>query len=318
VRITDQIFINLYIGHDFADVTGFKSGKTRAVVPPEYQDDIDAIRRECTSILVNNKVDEFSIKRDKTLFRVTAFANTDGKTVFMIRRPPGRVMEFSQLGFGDDAIRILLHPDLRGIVGIVGEMGSGKTTAAASTTKGRLEALGGLAVAIEDPPETDLDGVHGNGRCISVEARADTGGYKSAVKKAMRSGADLIYLGEVRDEDPAEQVVLGGNSGHLILTTWHAESHEDAIKRLIAMCPTAMREPEAMLASGLAAIVHVSLDERPVKTLTGTKMDKFLRYEILEVSGHREVQNIIRMRQFHQLNGAYEEQLAKRKNTRII
>lgn len=316
-KITDEVFINLYIGSDYADVTGLNGGKLLIKVPAEYKEDIDEIRRECETVLHEYKKEEFSITRqlpnkEKMLFRVTAFENTSGRVVFSIRRPPARVLDFGELGFGSELVALLTKPDLRGVVGFVGEMSSGKTTAAASTVRGRLMALGGLAMAIEDPPETNLDGVHGDGRCIGVEVRSSDGGYRAAAKKAMRTGADIIYLGEVRDEDAAAEVVMGGNNGHLIISTWHAASHEDAIKRLNALCGSSVKDPQSMLATGLAAIVHLRMEERLVSTLSGKKPVKYLVYELLEIRGHQDVQNIIRGGSFHTLRSALEQQKAKR------
>ena len=314
-RITDEEFINLYIGSDYADVVGFRGGKLRIVVPPMYQEDIAEIRRECMSVLTEYKQEEFSIKRGPTLFRVTAFENTSGKTDFVIRKPPGRVMEFDQVGFGQDLIDFLRDPKLTGVVAFVGQQASGKTTCAASAMRGRLLELGGIGLSIEDPPETDLNGVHGDGRCISVEARRDKGGYKEAVRKSMRSGADVIYVGEVRDEDAAEQVVNAGANGHCILTTWHAGDHADALKRLIALCGARVKEPEAMLATGIAAIVHVKLHNQVINTARGKINGKRLEYHMLRVSSDDAVVSIVRQKEFHKLRAAYEDQLNIKRTT---
>jgi Tfp pilus assembly ATPase PilU len=212
-------------------------------------------------------------------------------------------------------VSLLTRPDLRGVVGFIGEMESGKTTAAASSVRGRLLALGGIAVAIEDPPETNLDGEHGDGRCISVEVGA--GGYKAATKKAMRTGASIIYLGEVRDEDPAAEVAMGGNNGHLIFTTWHAGSIEDGVKRIAAMCGKTISNPENLLSTGLAALIHLRLEDHTINTMKGKKVTKVLRYNFLEIKDHIETQNIIRNGNFHKLQDAMETQKANRRASSI-
>lgn len=314
-RITNEVFINLFIGKDWADVTGLNGGKLRIRVPREFDDDIDAIRRECNTIVIEYKKEEFSITRttqnnERIIFRVTAFENTDGHMVFMIRRPLSRVMELVDLGFGSDLISLLTRPNLKGVVGFVGEMGSGKTTAAASSVRGWLMANGGVALAVEDPPETNLEGEHGDGRCISVEVRSASGGYKGALKKGMRSGADLIYVGEVRDEGPADMIALHGMNGHLLYTTWHGLNIPEAVKRLRTMCT--VKDPDGLIATGLAAIVHLSLVDRPVSTLHGKKMVKKVEYDFLEVAGHMDVQNVIRSGEFHKLEDVVESQRATR------
>jgi hypothetical protein len=103
-KITEEAFINLYIGAAYADVTGLRGTKLRIRVPPEYTDDVESIRRECNATVAQSLKDEFSITRfignEKMLFRVTSFENTSGDLVFIVRRPPARVMDFAEIGFG--------------------------------------------------------------------------------------------------------------------------------------------------------------------------------------------------------------------------
>nr|WP_233176953.1 ATPase, T2SS/T4P/T4SS family [Ralstonia sp. ASV6] len=300
----------MYIGDTWADVIGLDRNPARVPVPPRFQADIEELRTRCAEMLADGASEEFSIRRKDMLLRVTTFQSTEGKAVYMIRRPNATILPVRQMGFGAEAIKFMLEPDLRGLVLFSGEMRSGKTSAAASFTRARMETHGGTGIVIEDPPETALDGVMGLGRVIQVEVNR-TGGYQAQLKKAMRSGANLIYLGEVRDQEAAAQVVTAAINGHLIVSTMHAATAKDAVIRLVALCEGALSEPEKLLASGLAAVIHLQLKDEPLATATGTKVVKRLGYQMLRVKGHNQVENIIRGKSFHQLDNAMDVQAAK-------
>lgn len=311
--ITDDVFADIYIGLDFADVVGLDGNSERIAVPARYREDIEALRKRCVEMTKDGAAEEFSIKRRNLLLRVTSFSNTDGNAVYMIRRPSATILPVRQIGFGSTTLDFLLNKDLRGLVLFCGEMRSGKTSAAASYTKARLEEHGGTAIVIEDPPETALDGVHGKGRCIQVEV-AGPGGYRAQLKKAMRSGAGLIYLGEVRDQEAASQVATASINGHLIASTIHALTAKDAIMRLATLCSGAIDEPEKILASGLAAVIHLQLVDHEIRTAGGMTTIKRLSYQMLNVAGDPLVQNVIRQKNWHQLDNLLDLQAARQRS----
>ncbi|CAE6793708.1 hypothetical protein R70006_04969 [Paraburkholderia domus] len=310
MKITETEFADLYIGNDWASVAGFKGNEEQISLPTEYEQEVQEIRDQCFEIEHEAGVDEFSIRRSGILFRVTCYPNTDGKTVFIIRRPLATIMPFHKVGFGTSDMEFLLRPDLRGLVIFSGDMRSGKTTAAASLTAARLISHGGTAIVIEDPPETPLDGPHGRGRAIQVEARGE-GAYKAQVKKAMRSGAKLIYLGEVRDSETAGQVITASNNGNFILTTTHALSPKDAVMRLCNLGTSVLEDPAKVLSSGLAAVIHMSLDAKIVNSSSGPKQVKKISYKMLRVEKDSIVMNLIREKAFHMLDNVIDDQLAK-------
>jgi twitching motility protein PilT len=148
-------------------------------------------------------------------------------------------------------------------------MGNGKTATAASLIVDRLKQGGGLAIALEDPLETNLDGVHGerSGRCVQVQASRKTGGFKEHLIKTMRTGADLIFVGEIRDGDTAEQAAIGALNGHLMIATMHASSPSSAIERFITLAKSGgsrITNIEDIVAAGLSIVVTQSLTRGPV------------------------------------------------------
>ncbi|KVV07496.1 ATPase, T2SS/T4P/T4SS family [Burkholderia ubonensis] len=310
MKISEADFADLYIGDDFADVIGLGGKRELVRVPAEYEADIAELREQCFKIAADPNVGEFSIRKGGVLLRVTCLPNTDGKQVFVIRKPLATLLEPHKMGFGTSDMQYLMKLDLRGLVLFVGEMRSGKTTQAASFVRARLEMHGGTAIAIEDPPETPLDGVHGRGRCIQVNAHG-ANAYQEQLKRAVRTGAEMIYLGEIRDGDSATQVVNACNNGHLIPSTTHASSVKDAIIRICNFCAGRLDEPEIALASGLAVVVHLKLINKLVNSSTGPKEAKRVEYTMLRVEGNQHVQGIIRNKQFHLLDNVIDEQQAK-------
>jgi Tfp pilus assembly pilus retraction ATPase PilT len=315
VNITNQIFADLYIGNDWADVIGLEGALERKPVPPQYLGEIDDIRAQCGEIERETASEEFSIRRSGVLLRVTCFANPDGLTTYILRQPQATIMPFEIVGFGESDMEFLLREDLRGLVLFSGDMRSGKTTAAASLVAARLKSHGGIAMAIEDPPETPLGGDHGRGRCIQVEVRG-AAAYAGQVRKAMRSGAKQIYLGEIRDADSAGQVITSSNNGNFIISTTHALSVKDAIMRVCNLSGGTVADAEQVLASGLAAVIHMSLATRGVNTSAGKKPKKFLEYKMLRVEKQLQIQNIIREKSWHKIDNFLEDQVIRQRSGR--
>ncbi|ABO60273.1 Flp pilus assembly complex ATPase component TadA (plasmid) [Burkholderia vietnamiensis] len=315
MKISEAEFADLYIGEDFADVAGLNGmDKDELIpVPAQFDDEIVQLRAQCFKIIADQPVGEFSLRKGNVLLRVTCLPSTDGKDVFVIRKPMAKLLDREEIGLGKSDLEYLMRPELRGLVLFVGEMRSGKTTRAASFVKARLETHGGTAIAIEDPPETALDGMHGRGRCIQVDARG-SGAYQEQLKRSVRTGAGMIYLGEVRDGETAMQVVSACNNGHLILSTTHALSVQDAIMRICNFCAGKLEDPEKALASGLAVVVHLKLFSKWVNSATGPKEVKRVEYTMLRVEGNKQVQGLIRTKQFHLIDNAVEEQQAKQRS----
>ncbi|MNJ42018.1 Twitching mobility protein [compost metagenome] len=139
-------------------------------------------------------------------------------------------------------------------------MANGKTSTAAGFVVDRLMHFGGLCIAIEDPPETKLNGVHGEGRCVQVHASRRTGGYADHLYHGMRTGADLIFIGEIRDRATACDAITASINGHLILATIHAGNVAQAAERLITLATGGMENAADVLATGLSMIIWQSLN----------------------------------------------------------
>jgi twitching motility protein PilU len=123
----------------------------------------------------------------------------------------------------------------RGLVIFVGGTGSGKSTSLASMVDYRNQNSYGHIITIEDPVEF----VHDHGNCLVTqrEVGVDTESYEIALKNTLRQAPDVILIGEVRDRETMEHAIAFAETGHLCLTTLHANSTNQALDRIINFFP---------------------------------------------------------------------------------
>jgi twitching motility protein PilT len=268
--IASTNFVDLILGQTYCDVKNLEgAASARVSAPVEWATEVDALRQQCKDILKEHGDPEFVCTIGGSInLRVTHMLDVNQQDVFFIRRTNHKIFRASDIGLPRSVLEAWRAHDLRGLVLITGEMGNGKTATAASLIVDRLEQGGGLAIALEDPLETNLDGIHGerSGRCVQVQASRKTGGFKEHLIKTMRTGSDLIFVGEIRDGDTAEQAAIGALNGHLMIATMHANSPSSAIERFITLAKSgssAISNIEDIVAAGLSIVVTQSLTRVP-------------------------------------------------------
>jgi twitching motility protein PilU len=146
----------------------------------------------------------------------------------------------------------------RGLVIFVGATGSGKSTSLASMVGYRNEYSYGHIITIEDP----IEFVHDHKNCIIMqrEVGVDTESYDVALKNAMRQAPDVILIGEVRSRETMDLAIQFAETGHLCLTTLHANNANQALDRIINFFPDEKRAQLLMdLSLNLKAIVSQRL-----------------------------------------------------------
>lgn len=137
---------------------------------------------------------------------------------------------------------MLLSPALLGggLVYVIGAPGSGKTTTCSAALTSRLEAFGGYAYTVEDPPEMPLNGWHGDGYCsqtwVAGDSRADWQEAFRGVLRSQPSGTPcILYVGEVRDSESATALIRAASSGFLVLATGFGNDIPTAIDTLVRL-----------------------------------------------------------------------------------
>lgn len=259
MRLSSINFVDMYVGEDFCDVKGWPEAETpRAPAPLDISPSADELRALLLSSFEEHGQPEFALAIDNLNFRVTAMLDVKHRHVFVLRRSNAVIRPLAEIGLPPLVVNHVIHRATRGLVLISGDFGAGKTSTAASMMRSRVQALGEIGVVIEDPPETNLDGLHGPGRCIQLQASSKNGSYSELLKRALRSGADAILIGEIRDRETAQLVVRESLNGNLIITTMHALGVTAAIDRLASW--SELPNAHDMLSYGLSVAIWQRLE----------------------------------------------------------
>lgn len=295
-------FVDLVLGESFCDVKGLKGGRGTQKAPTAWLADVERLRNDCNLRYQEEEEDEFSLTYGKTVLRVTVMRDVASGSVFFIRKSSARIRPLQEIGFPPQIMQQLLSADTTGLVLVAGEMGAGKTSTAASILVERVSRQGGLGIALEDPPETASNGPHGPGRIVQVPVSRRKGGYAEMLVRAVRSGADALLIGEIREEAAAIEAVRASNNGHFVLTTIHAGSIVQALERLYGFA-SSVPDVSGMMAEGLSMVIWQAFDK------TGTRTDvKRLRASFLGVAGMHAVKTRIAKREFSGIGQEVENQ----------
>ncbi|PRW84478.1 ATPase, T2SS/T4P/T4SS family [Pseudomonas fluorescens] len=257
-------FIDLFVSNSFADVKGLAGADdTRVPIPDGWKEDVTAILELCRVEQSQIGGPEFSIEYRNVIYRVTHLDSVEPGGAYVLRQTKAHIRDFYSIGIPTHFVNALLDKKAVGLALICGGFGVGKTTTALSWLDARLKLHGGVALAIEDPNETIIDGLHGKGRCIAINASRQTGGYQEHLIRALRSGVDFIFLGEIRDAATAYEALNAGSNGKLILATYHALGIAEGLEKLIAQAETYTKSAAKLLANGLLGVMWQDLtDER--------------------------------------------------------
>ena len=195
-------------------------------------------------------------------FRVNAFIQR-GSAGVVLRVIRSEIPNFESLNLPQILTDIAMTK--RGLVVFVGATGSGKSTSLAAMVGFRNENSHGHIITIEDP----IEFVHNHKKCIVTqrEVGVDTDNYEIALKNTLRQAPDVILIGEVRDREAMEHAIAFAETGHLCLTTLHANSTNQALDRIINFFPEDRRQQLLMdLSLNLKSIIS----QRLIPNVSGT------------------------------------------------
>ncbi len=154
----------------------------------------------------------------------------------------------------------------RGLVLFVGATGSGKSTSLAALIDYRNSNSSGHIVTIEDPVE--YVHVHKKSIVNQREVGVDTRSWHNALKNTLRQAPDVILIGEIRDRETMEHAIAFAETGHLCISTLHANNANQALDRIINFFPEE-RRPQLLL--DLSLNIQAFVSQRLVPTLDGKR-----------------------------------------------
>jgi general secretion pathway protein E len=140
-----------------------------------------------------------------------------------------RLYELEELGLEAEDREIIkrLIDASHGIVLVTGPTGSGKTTSLYAALK-RINATEYNIMTIEDPIEYHLPGIS------QIEVNYKKGlTFGTGLRSLVRQDPDIIFVGEIRDEDTAAIAIQASLTGHLVFSTLHTNDAPGAVTRLI-------------------------------------------------------------------------------------
>jgi twitching motility protein PilU len=154
----------------------------------------------------------------------------------------------------------------RGLVLFVGATGSGKSTSLAALIDYRNSNSSGHIVTIEDPVEY----VHNHKKSIvnQREVGVDTRNWHNALKNTLRQAPDVILIGEIRDRETMEHAISFAETGHLCISTLHANNSNQALDRIINFFPEERRQ---QLLLDLSLNIQAIVSQRLIPTVDGKR-----------------------------------------------
>jgi twitching motility protein PilT len=194
-------------------------------------------------------------------FRVNVFYQRGHLTVVM-RYVKNAIRTIEELGL-PSLLKELVEND-NGLILMVGPTGSGKSTSLAAMVQEVNAFQEKHIITIEDP----IEYVYENKQSV-IEQRelgVDATSFSAALRSALREAPDVILLGEMRDLESISTAITVAETGHLVLSTIHANSSPGTIDRIIDIFPA---EQKDQIRIQLADILLAVLNQRLVPRADG-------------------------------------------------
>lgn len=222
------------------------------------------------SLMNDRQGEEFESKRECNFainppgigrFRCNAFVQ-QGRVGVVLRVITTTIPEFDSLGLPSVLKDVAMTK--RGLVIFVGGTGSGKSTSLASMIGHRNNNSHGHIITIEDP----IEYVHDHKGCIVTqrEVGVDTDSWQSALKNTLRQAPDVILIGEIRERETMDFGIAFAETGHLAMSTLHANSANQALDRIINFFP---EERRAQLLMDLSLNLKAIVSQRLIPHISG-------------------------------------------------
>ncbi len=271
----------------------------------------DQVKNICYELMNEAQIAEFEAKHEMNFarrgegdgqaalgnFRINIFRqrNTVGMVIRFVKPD---VPAFDSLGLPSILKEVIMEK--LGLILVVGSTGSGKSTTMASMIDYRNASRSGHILTVEDPIEFAFR--HKKSIVNQREVRVDTLSYQEALISAMREAPDVIMIGEIRDQSTLVNALLFAQTGHLCMSTLHANNSYNALNRIINFFP---RDQRDALLSDISIALRAVISQRLVKTVDNKRMPAV---EVLLNTKH--IQELIKQGDLSQIKDAMENSLA--------
>ena len=268
--------------------------------------DPEQVKKICYELMTPEQTKEFETKHEMNFaqsggdlgnFRINIFRQKNS-VAMVIRFVKPDVPAFDSLGLPPILKDVIMEK--LGLILIVGSTGSGKSTSMASMIDYRNSTRTGHILTIEDPIEFIFK--HKKSIVNQREVRVDTHTYENALISAMREAPDLLMVGEIRDRETLQSSLLFAQTGHLCMSTLHANNSYNALNRIIGFFP---REARESLQADLSIALRCVISQRLVKTADGKRA---AAVEVMLNTKH--IQELIKAGEINQIKDAMEQSLA--------
>jgi len=253
--------------------------------PPaaKFQGELKALSREkmtseqlieiANSLMSNEQREQFEQKPEMNLaldepdigrFRINIFKQRT-HIALVIRNIKVDIPNADDLGLPQVLKDIIMKK--RGLVLFVGGTGSGKSTSLAALIDHRNANATGHIVTIEDP----IEYVHPHKKSLisQREVGVDTDCYEDALENTLRQAPDVILIGEIRTEETMEHALAFAETGHLCLSTLHANNTNQALDRIINFFP---EERHNQLLMDIGINIQAFISQRLIPTIDGKRV----------------------------------------------
>ncbi len=206
---------------------------------------------------MNLAIDEDDVGR----FRVNIFRQRNDMAM-VIRSIKTELPDYKKLGLPELLTKLVMQK--RGLIIFVGGTGSGKSTSLAALIDHRNKTHAGHIITIEDP----IEFIHPHKMSIvnQREVGVDTDSYSDALENTLRQAPDVILIGEIRNRETMEHALAFAETGHLCLSTLHANNADQALDRIINFFP---EERHNQLFMDLSLNVQGIISQRLIPTVDG-------------------------------------------------
>ena len=214
-------------------------------------------------------------------FRANMFLDRKGRGA-VFRVIPANILTAEQLGLSSHVLQLCRLT--KGLVLVTGPTGSGKSTTLCAMIDYINKNRNDHIITIEDP----IEFVHENKNCLinQREVGTHTGGFKDALRAAMREDPDIILVGELRDLETVAIAIETAETGHLVFGTLHTTTAASTVDRVIDQFPTEQQaQIRIMLSESLKGVIAQNL----CKKIGGGRVAAL---EILLINGA--ISNLIR------------------------